>query len=142
MLRKTQFFLKDGRGRQILIINYVFIINYILSPRAETSSCQVRRFSCADATAPSGSALADVAVPKTRAVFRHRLIVYQKVKVQTLIMQENAGNQPKISVPWPKLLIPFCTPNRLCWSHMSLLHSGCASCHSIFSLQLLVWLFT
>lgn len=70
-----------GRGgSKIFIINYIFTINYVLSPRAETwarlSSCQVRRMSRTGATASSGSALADVAVPKTWAVLRHGLIVY------------------------------------------------------------------
>lgn len=78
------FVLRWGH-RHIFIINDVFIVSYIVNPRsgtwAELSSCQVRRFRHMDALAPSGSALADVAVPKTRTIFRHRLIVYQEVKV-------------------------------------------------------------
>lgn len=78
------FVLRWGH-RHIFLINDVFTVSYIVNPRsgtwAELSSCQVRRFRHMDAPAPSGSALADVAVPKTRAVFRHRLIAYQKVKV-------------------------------------------------------------
>lgn len=117
---KCKFF-EDGRGREIFIINCIFPINYVLSPRAEmwawVSSYQLRRTSHISATASRGSALA---VPKTQAVLRQGLIVYQKVKVQTLIMQKSAGHQPTISIPQPKLLIPSCKPSRLCWSQTSL----------------------
>lgn len=119
--RKCKFF-KDGGGREIFIINYVFTINYVLNPRVETwaqvRSCQLRKMSHTGATASSGSTLPVAAVPKTPAMLRHGLIVYQKVKVQTLIMQESAGHQPTISIPQPKLLIPSCMPSRLCWSQM------------------------
>lgn len=64
---KCKFF-EDGRGREIFIINCIFPINYVLSPRAEmwawVSSCQLRRTSHISATASRGSALA---VPKTQA---------------------------------------------------------------------------
>lgn len=87
--RKSKF-LKDDGGREIFIINYIFTINYVWGPRVEmwawVSSCQLRRMSHISATASSSSALADVSVPKTWAMLRHGLIVYQKVKVQALIM--------------------------------------------------------
>lgn len=142
---KCNFF-KDSGGGEIFIINYVFTINYVLNHRVETwaqvSSCQLRRMSHIGATASRGSTLPDGAVPKTPATLRHGLIVYQKVKVQTLIMQESAGRQPTISIPQLKLLIPSCIPSRLCWSWTT--PCTVVVLHTIvyIPLQLLVWLST
>lgn len=43
---------------------------------------------------------------QTSALLRHGLIAHQTVEVQTLIMQESAGHQPKISGPQLELVIP------------------------------------
>lgn len=76
---------------------------------------------------------------QTSALLRHGLIVHQTVEVQTLIMQESAGHQPKISGPQLELVIPLHKPSGSRQWCPSPLRSGCASCRSIFSL--LVWLF-